>query len=182
LLQDLRGALQELRSLRPPPSGALCTLEGGQVRLVRAGDRNILVPFSSQPVCKRALLELVHPMFSDRALALRCLAKPVDATQHHICFTHGLHSSNFIVKDGPLAGIIDWDTAGWLPEYWEFTSIEGHICLDPLHQQFWDAARTSVGTDPYQDELALSEYALWLSTGSSLMMGAIDLTCPRRVF
>jgi len=34
------------------------------------------------------------------------------------------------VKDGKISGIVDWETAGWYPEWWEYTKchfgIYGH--------------------------------------------------------
>lgn len=37
-------------------------------------------------------------------------------------FTHGdLTNVNIIVKDGHLAGIIDWEVSGFYPVWWEFT-------------------------------------------------------------
>ncbi|KAF7927104.1 hypothetical protein BELL_0336g00090 [Botrytis elliptica] len=37
-------------------------------------------------------------------------------------FTHSdLHYSNLLVDQGRLCGIIDWECAGFKPEYWEFT-------------------------------------------------------------
>lgn len=44
--------------------------------------------------------------------------------EHDIVFTHGdLHLHNVIVKDGHVSGIIDWECAGWMPDYWEFAVI-----------------------------------------------------------
>ncbi|KAF1975431.1 kinase-like protein [Bimuria novae-zelandiae CBS 107.79] len=38
-------------------------------------------------------------------------------------FTHGdLAIVNIIVKDGDLAGILDWESSGYFPVWWEFTS------------------------------------------------------------
>src|SRR5204863_8894243 len=37
--------------------------------------------------------------------------------------THGdLASCNIIVKDGQLAGILDWETAGYFPVWWEYAA------------------------------------------------------------
>jgi aminoglycoside phosphotransferase (APT) family kinase protein len=37
-------------------------------------------------------------------------------------FTHGdLFAGNIMVKDGKLAGIIDWEGSGYFPVWWEFT-------------------------------------------------------------
>lgn len=43
--------------------------------------------------------------------------------KHEIVFTHGdLHMKNILVDDaGKVSGIVDWECAGWYPEYWEYT-------------------------------------------------------------
>lgn len=43
--------------------------------------------------------------------------------EHKIVFTHGDLSSLHIfvdVQSGHILGIIDWEMAGWMPEYWEY--------------------------------------------------------------
>ena len=38
-------------------------------------------------------------------------------------FTHGdLNPSNILVRGQEVAGIIDWEFAGWYPHYWEYTA------------------------------------------------------------
>jgi aminoglycoside phosphotransferase len=38
-------------------------------------------------------------------------------------FTHGdLSSLNILVRGDEVVGIIDWETAGWYPRYWEYTT------------------------------------------------------------
>ena len=45
----------------------------------------------------------------------------IGANKHAIVFTHGfLAFRNIIVKDSRFKAIIDWEMAGWYPEYWEF--------------------------------------------------------------
>lgn len=45
-------------------------------------------------------------------------------TAHKIVFTHGdLSPTTIIVKEGRIAGIVDWEYAGWYPEYWEFVQF-----------------------------------------------------------
>ncbi|EGE03154.1 hypothetical protein TEQG_08620 [Trichophyton equinum CBS 127.97] len=42
--------------------------------------------------------------------------------KYDVCFTHSdLHMSNLFVTRGRLSGTIDWENAGFKPEYWEFT-------------------------------------------------------------
>ncbi|KAJ8111343.1 hypothetical protein OPT61_g6038 [Boeremia exigua] len=45
----------------------------------------------------------------------------LDAHKHKIVFTHGdLRPRNIVVRNGRVTAIIDWEMAGWYPEYWEF--------------------------------------------------------------
>jgi aminoglycoside phosphotransferase len=49
-------------------------------------------------------------------------------------FTHGdLSSLNILVNGDKIAGIIDWETAGWYPSYWEYTTA----CQVNPHSLFW---------------------------------------------
>lgn len=51
------------------------------------------------------------------------LARKLGDIRHRVVFTHGdfaLH--NILVHEGHVSGFIDWECAGWYPEYWEFTS------------------------------------------------------------
>jgi aminoglycoside phosphotransferase len=43
--------------------------------------------------------------------------------KHNIVFTHGdLNLRNILVDDaGRITGIVDWESARWFPEYWEYT-------------------------------------------------------------
>lgn len=43
--------------------------------------------------------------------------------QHKIVFTHAdINMRNVLVNEnGRISGIVDWECAGWFPEYWEYT-------------------------------------------------------------
>ena len=43
--------------------------------------------------------------------------------QHDIVYSHGdFNPWNILVTyDGHLSAILDWEQAGWYPEYWEYT-------------------------------------------------------------
>ncbi|KAH7405720.1 kinase-like domain-containing protein [Phaeosphaeria sp. MPI-PUGE-AT-0046c] len=54
--------------------------------------------------------------------------------QSSLVFTHGdLSSLNILVSGDEVVGIVDWETAGWYPSYWEYTSA-WHV--NPQNQ-FW---------------------------------------------
>lgn len=49
-------------------------------------------------------------------------------------FTHGdLSSLNILVRSDEVVGIIDWETAGWYPSYWEYTTA----CQVNPRNPFW---------------------------------------------
>ncbi|KAK2751428.1 hypothetical protein FQN55_000702 [Onygenales sp. PD_40] len=71
-------------------------------------------------------------------------------------FTHaGLCPRNILVRDGKVCAIIDWEFAGWYPEYWEYTKAHyGQIKMPD-----WYAQLGSV-MGGYGDELN-AERVLW---------------------
>ena len=45
-------------------------------------------------------------------------------SDHRIVFTHGdLTSRDIIVKEGRIQALLDWEYAGWYPEFWEFVKF-----------------------------------------------------------
>ncbi|KAI0118369.1 kinase-like domain-containing protein [Nemania sp. FL0031] len=51
-----------------------------------------------------------------------------------IVFTHGdLAARNILVRDGKIVAILDWEFAGWYPEYWEYV-----FTLRQLDNQTWE--------------------------------------------
>ncbi|PGH11611.1 hypothetical protein AJ79_04751 [Helicocarpus griseus UAMH5409] len=64
---------------------------------------------------------------------------------YEVCFTHGdLHLSNIFVQNGRLSGLIDWEDAGFKPEYWEF--------VRPLWSYGGDKHLTSVYRSAFGDK------------------------------
>jgi Phosphotransferase enzyme family len=44
-----------------------------------------------------------------------------ETSGNDIVFTHGdLDPRNILVENGRVSGIVDWEQAGWYPEYWEY--------------------------------------------------------------
>jgi len=90
-------------------------------------------PFSSIPDLHRYLFrsfnaaELSEPEMQQ---AVSCLCKP-----RPLCFTHGdLLAWNVLVSDGKLTGIVDWECAAWLPDYWEYSAPHYPRGLVPSHK------------------------------------------------
>ncbi|KAJ3740055.1 kinase-like domain-containing protein [Lentinula detonsa] len=132
-------------------------------------------PMSSPPVNTIAEFhELLFQQVSwtSRLERLRLIAEPVHTRDYRITFTHSdLNPHNILVKDDHLAAIIDWEFAGWYPEYWEYTQlVMQNLHLRP-REEFWK--RVGFFSGQYIEELKL-ERALWHSTGDmSIAPGVI---------
>jgi hypothetical protein len=82
-----------------------------------------------------------------------------------VLFCHGdLTPSNIIIVGPPgsysVAAIIDWEQAGWYPEYWEFCKMLSGVDDDhDWHTEAWAEKLTSKS---FEDaSVALSEYSMW---------------------
>ncbi|KAF2762608.1 kinase-like protein [Pseudovirgaria hyperparasitica] len=43
---------------------------------------------------------------------------------HEVYFAHGdLTHTNILCKNGKISAVIDWEFAGWWPEYWDYTTV-----------------------------------------------------------
>lgn len=68
-------------------------------------------------------------------------------------FTHGdLSSLNVLARGDKLVGIIDWETAGWYPSYWEYTTASQ---VNPQNS-FWKEEIDKF-LDPMPTELAMEK-------------------------
>ncbi|KAF7893880.1 hypothetical protein EAF00_007394 [Botryotinia globosa] len=68
-------------------------------------------------------------------------------------FTHGdLSSLNIMAEGDKVVGVIDWETAGWYPSYWEYTTA---MYVNP-YNEFW---KKEVGKflDPFPTAQAMEE-------------------------
>ncbi|KAJ5049224.1 hypothetical protein NUH16_007741 [Penicillium rubens] len=72
------------------------------------------------------------------------------ALSHAIVFTHGdLNPRNILAENGKITGIVDWENAGFFPEYWEYTKM--HYTVRYLIR--WLADVVDQVFEGYRDEL-----------------------------
>jgi aminoglycoside phosphotransferase (APT) family kinase protein len=114
LAAQVNSMLVQLRSLRGRYIGAVNNdkaidsrrydLEGG--------------PFETEAQFNEFLLSDAYPQVP------KCFLKMAERsllTNHAIVFTHGdLAPRNILVREGKVVAVLDWENAGWYPEYWEF--------------------------------------------------------------
>ncbi|EEP82322.1 hypothetical protein UREG_07187 [Uncinocarpus reesii 1704] len=104
----------------------ICSAIGTLIRSTRVPDHK-MGPFENEKeMCEYLLAPASMHTFKTReeynAVVQR--AEELQERPHQITFTHGdFKAHNILVdEDGHLAGFLDWESAGWCPEYWEFTT------------------------------------------------------------
>ncbi|KAF2007340.1 phosphotransferase enzyme family protein [Amniculicola lignicola CBS 123094] len=82
--------------------------------------------------------------------------------KHSIVFAHGdLRPPNIMIKDGHVEAIIDWEMAGWYPEYWDFAKA---FYLEHLtFSTDWATYLLDILTPYYYEEMMYSKLmrVLW---------------------
>jgi serine/threonine protein kinase len=99
--------------------------------------------------------------------AIRRCADHASSDSYRTVLTHGdLSPRNILVdpKTDKIVSIIDWEYAGWYPEYWEYVRAYSMSVLiaGPAGGQFFqelsDQRVFAPDPDPYRDEVVLERY------------------------
>jgi aminoglycoside phosphotransferase (APT) family kinase protein len=128
VLDDLACILTQLRCVQAPEVSKIGAVDGiGPAADLRASGTEFGGPFPSEYAFNEWLVSLIHPEsrqhFSDFYVQTirSCLA---GIRAHRIRLSHGdLGMHNILVEGGRITGIIDWEYAGWYPEYWEYVKM-----------------------------------------------------------
>jgi len=140
MVQDLRSWIAELHAIKMDKDSkyAITNPTGGPCLDYRIGGDPI-GPFHSEKE------------FSE-SLRLGILPDLMHRTDHKIVFTHAdLNMRNILVKDGRISGIVDWENAGWFPEYWEYTKCHFGVRLSTR----WLEMIEAVFENKYEAELEI---------------------------
>ncbi|KAL5494915.1 hypothetical protein ACEPAI_377 [Sanghuangporus weigelae] len=152
-VKDLGSALRQLHSLSAPDS-CVSAFGGGSFRDWRIDHQDRLGPFNSE---KEFYDKLYGYCGNEHKPRLRRLARDVHETPHRLCLTHNdLNPRNILIYNNRLSGIVDWECAAWLPEWWEYT--RSMYCR--LGYQDWIDAMNEAHPDTYPRELEV-EIEFW---------------------
>lgn len=154
LSKELAEYVDQMRQLTPPKEGFVGSVSLGTGYDHRFG-KDRFGPFSSIRDFHTYVLR--HDPLEAWKEEKEVIQVHTKSNSYASKFTHGdLVPSNIIVKNGKINAIVDWETAGWYPEYWEYTKI--HYQWRPYHEEFYrEMDRTMV---TYPTELA-AEQAIW---------------------
>ncbi|KAL3473712.1 kinase-like domain-containing protein [Aspergillus californicus] len=112
IAKQLHGYVAQLRKLKGTYIGGVNgTAVIGKMFRLECG------PFDTEQAFNKFILQEVHDRTPD---ILRELIKEAVLDTHEIVFTHSdLAPRNILVENGQVTAILDWEDAGWYPEYWE---------------------------------------------------------------
>ena len=124
--ETMRDWFTQLRNLTPPNPAQACGADGGPCKSFRVAPD----PFGPFPDAS-SFNEYVMRTSPYKNWERLEKIVPKSYTKHHrVVFSHGdLHISNILMHQGRLSGLIDWECAGWYPEYWDYTIAIYHTKL-----------------------------------------------------
>ncbi|WEW56862.1 hypothetical protein PRK78_002317 [Emydomyces testavorans] len=158
IVRELAGYVSQLRQLHPPREGVVGSVSLGSGYDHRLGSRRF-GPFSIAEFHKyvRRDVDLESWKARDETVAQVHSRSDSYATK----FTHAdLSPSNIMIKNGKISAIIDWEFAGWFPEYWEYTKI--YYGFRDWRKDFYSEIEHFFTV--YSEELD-AEQAIWAVTG-----------------
>lgn len=115
--------VEQLQNLEPQDKYKISSTDGGPCRSIRVGCSKLFGPFENsrdfhQVVRFGFTIEQAGKVFGEQ------VAKVHDR-EYQTRFTHGdLGVQNILMRDGAIVALLDWECAGWYPEYWEYTCAQ----------------------------------------------------------
>ena len=135
ILRQLREMVDSMRRIDPPGS-AVANTAGGLLWDCRLPGKSLdFGPFESIDAFHRHICRNFVDRDSEKLpLEVQELFKLQSRDWGSPVFTHGdLSSLNILAKGDKITGIVDWETAGWFPYYWEYTTA----CQVNIRNLFW---------------------------------------------
>jgi aminoglycoside phosphotransferase len=134
LLEQLKEMVKGMRRITPLADVGIASVDGGLLYDPRLpGTSNCFGPFESISEFHKHLrggLE-AHP---EHKPEISELISWQDIHKSPLVFTHGdLSSLNILASGDKITGIVDWETAGWYPSYWEYSTAWNVN----LQNEFW---------------------------------------------
>ncbi|KAI1160820.1 kinase-like domain-containing protein [Nemania serpens] len=150
ILGQLREMIAELRAVPPPAGTGVSSVGNGPFFDCRLPSELYWGPFATARNFHEALVEgfNIDRDYTHLPSGLPELFQFCRQPNTQLVLTHGdLSSFNIMVEGDEVTGIIDWETAGWFPPYWEYTCAKN---ANP-HNLWWaDEVDAFVEPMPYE--------------------------------
>ncbi|EKJ76925.1 hypothetical protein FPSE_02923 [Fusarium pseudograminearum CS3096] len=120
IAQQIRQIVEKMRSITPP-TDFIGACDGTEIRDTRVHFTYHSLPCRDEKAFNEFLLTALYeptPPLLREAFSRRL------RTDHRVVFSHcDLAPRNILVQDGKIQGLVDWEDAGWYPEYWEYVKF-----------------------------------------------------------
>ncbi|TKA56311.1 hypothetical protein B0A55_12414 [Friedmanniomyces simplex] len=164
ILRQLKRMIEELRNLPPPTGVGVANVDRGPIYDLRLPNHFSWGPFRSVAEFHRALADGqdIASITDDKFQDLQELALFYDQPWTQSVFTHGdLSSFNILCRGDDVVGIVDWETAGWLPPYWEYVTAWNVNPRNPFWQAEVDKFLTPLPYAQKMDEIRRKYFGLF---------------------
>jgi aminoglycoside phosphotransferase (APT) family kinase protein len=145
ICHQLRHILNTMRQATWPAT-TIGSCNGGRVLDARLYGIKIGGPFTNETDLNKFIMDIPD----ETPQPMRDALLKHQRTDHRIVLAHGdLHQDNILVKDGKITGLIDWEQAGWYPEYWDYIKF---CYISATHRDWKDYAK-EIFSQTYEEEL-----------------------------
>ncbi|MCJ1405707.1 hypothetical protein MMC11_008937 [Xylographa trunciseda] len=152
VLSQLRQMIQDMRTI-PPPGIGVTNVNGGPLFDCRLPGPSLQFGPFKDIKDFHSYLRRGFKLDANLDPEINRLINLQDGPWPQPVFTHGdLSSLNILVRADKVVGIIDWETAGWYPSYWEYTTASQ---VNPQNY-FW-LGEIDKFLDPMPAELAMEK-------------------------
>ncbi|EMD35878.1 hypothetical protein CERSUDRAFT_156636 [Gelatoporia subvermispora B] len=153
VIGQLRAHVMQLRSLHPPDPRAVCGLGGAACKDARLQSYGSFGPFAAVSDFHDHLTRAATPWIDE--VYLENIRRRM-SDNYRVMFTHSdLAPRNIIVRGDDIAAIIDWEHAGWYPEYWEYVKALYHPMS--VKDQSWNDVVKDMIPQGYEKEWKLDK-------------------------
>ncbi|EGX48746.1 hypothetical protein AOL_s00079g385 [Orbilia oligospora ATCC 24927] len=151
IISQLKRILDELRSLEGTFIG--CVDHTHCEDVLFSETETPRGPYSSEEEFSQGIIDTLLEKEATAFPRLVCEMVQDILKGHKIVLTHGdFLPRNILVKDGKVVAILDWEMAGWYPEYWEYTKI---MYRPPYLKSWFKDGMVNKLIKPYYAELAV---------------------------
>ncbi|EMD35876.1 hypothetical protein CERSUDRAFT_138627 [Gelatoporia subvermispora B] len=151
IVRQLRSYLVQLRGLPPPRAPLVCSLGGTACKDPRLQSYGSFGPFPTVSDFHNHLVHAAAPWIDD--IFLKDIRSRM-SDDIRVTFTHGdFAPRNIIVRGDEVAAIIDWEHAGWYPEYWEY--VKALYRPMGIKDQSWNDTVKNIVPQDYEKEWRL---------------------------
>ncbi|KAK1912775.1 hypothetical protein P3342_004711 [Pyrenophora teres f. teres] len=116
--------IEEMRHITPPDGIGVANVDGGPLYDMKLpGPSGHFGPFKTMYDFHRYLRGDLEAQQNHYPEISELISQQDKYGSPPPVFTHGdLHSTNIIASGDKVVGIVDWETAGWYPAYWKYTT------------------------------------------------------------